>query len=206
LIEASVKARLGQFQLAAELQTSGVACLAGRNGSGKTSLLKAIAGFLRVDDGHVSVGGTDITRLPVERRQVVMVTPSSCFPHMEIDAHIVWGAKLKRTRPSGDEVARVKSELGIDFGGSVRDLSLGMRERVALATALFASPKAILVDDVFSSLHQKEEVIASYGRLVTERGIDLIFTCQDESDGRLATQVFLMNDGSTSGPWHPGGS
>ena len=195
---------MGQFQLSAELQTSGVACLAGRNGSGKTTLLKAIAGFLRVEDGHVAVGGADVTHLPVEKRQVVMVTPSSCFPHMDVDSHIIWGAKLRGTRPTREEVSKVRSELGIDFGGSVRSLSLGMRERVALATALIASPKAILVDDVFTSLHQREEVIASYGRLVTERGIDLIYTCQDESDGRMATQMFLMENGSTSGPRRPG--
>jgi molybdate/tungstate transport system ATP-binding protein len=203
MIEAKVRARLGQFQLAAELNTSGVTCLSGKNGSGKTTLLRAIAGFLHVDDGYVKIGGVDVTRLPVENRGVVMVTPSSCFPHMEVDAHVVWGARLRKMRLSQEDVSRVKSELGIDYGGSVRNLSLGMRERVALATALLASPRAILVDDVFTSLHQREDVIASYSRLVTERSIDLIFTCQDEADGRLATQMYRMDNGSISGPKRP---
>ena len=200
MIEANVRTLLGKFQLDAELNASGVTCLMGRNGSGKTTLLRAIAGFLRVEEGFVKIGGVDVTRFPIESRGVVMVTPSSCFPHMNVDPHLIWGARLRKTSPSSEEVSRVKSELGIDYGGPVRNLSLGMRERVALATALLASPKAILVDDVFTSLHQREEVIASYSRLVTERGIDLIFSCQDETDGWLAAQMYRMDNGSISGP------
>jgi ABC-type molybdate transport system ATPase subunit len=72
-----------------------------------------------------------------------------------------------------------------------------MRERVSLAKALHASPGAILVDEAFSSLHEGDDFISSYGRLVNEAGIDLIFTSQDEVDGRLADHVYIMNNGST---------
>ena len=198
MIEAKVQKRLGQFQLAVDFSSSGITCLAGRNGSGKTSLLKVIAGFLQVDEGYVKIGSVDVTRLPVEKRGVVMVTPTSFFPHLDVDSHIGWGARLKGKRLRGEETARIKSELGIDFGGPVRNLSVGMRERVALATALFASPKAILVDETFANLHEKEDFIASYGRLVTGEGIDLIFTSQDEADGKLADNLYLMSNGSTS--------
>ena len=200
MIEVKVKTRLDQFQLDAELHASGTICLAGRNGSGKTSLLRAIAGFLRIDEGYVVIGGTDVTRQPVERRGVIMVTPTTFFPHLDVDSHLVWGAKLGgQAKPDkAEEVERVRSELGINFGGPVRNLSQGMRERVALATALLASPKAILVDEAFSNLHEKEEVVASYCRLATERGIDVIFTSQDEADGRLSAHLYVMNDGSIS--------
>ena len=129
-----------------------------------------------------------------------MVTPTTFFPHLDVDSHLVWGAKLGgQAKPDKtEEVERVRSELGINFGGLVRNLSQGMRERVALATALLASPKAILVDEAFSNLHEKEEVIASYCRLGTERGIDVIFTSQDEADGRLSAHLYVMNDGSIS--------
>jgi molybdate/tungstate transport system ATP-binding protein len=198
LIKAEVRIRLGQFQLAASLETSGVTCVAGRNGAGKTSLMRALAGFLRVDEGYVSIGGVDVTHIPPDKRSVVLVTPTSFFPHLEVDTHVVWGARLGGRTPGAEEVSRIKSGLGIDYGGRVRNLSVGMRERVALATALLASPKAILVDEAFSSLHERKDFIAAYGKLVRGAGVDLVFTSQDESDGRLADHLYVMSNGSTT--------
>lgn len=198
MIEVKLRSRLGQFQLTADLASGGITCLAGRNGSGKTSLLKAIAGFLQIDEGYVRIGSSDITRLPVEERGVVLVTPASFFPHLDVDSHITWGARLRGKKPHSEDVSKIKSELGIDFQGPVRHLSLGMKERVALATALLASPKAILVDEAFSNLHDRESFITSYGGLVKEAGADLIFASQDEADGSLADHLYIMHDGSTS--------
>jgi len=198
MIEANLRTHLGRFQLAADIEGDGITCLAGRNGSGKTSLLRTIAGFVRVDYGFVRVGGVDVTRLPVEKRGVVMVTPTSFFPHLKVDQHITWGGRLRRKAPTAEEVATVRSELGIDFGGYVRHLSLGMRERVALATALLARPEAILVDEAFSNLHDRENFVLSYGKMAKEAGTDLVFASQDEADGKLADRLYVMNDGTTA--------
>ena len=189
---------MGSFRLDASVEGTGTICVAGRNGAGKSTLMKAIAGFLALEEGYVRVGGVDVTRLPVEKKGVVMVTPESAFLHMDVDSHLRWGAKLKGRTFTEAEVARVKSDLGIDYSGKVGSLSLGMRERVSLASALLASPRAILVDDVFSSLHGKEECIARYRELTGESGIDLLFTSQDPSDGKLAGRLYLMNSGSAS--------
>ncbi|MDG7028540.1 MAG: ATP-binding cassette domain-containing protein, partial [Nitrososphaerota archaeon] len=59
MIEANVKARLGEFHLSADIRCSGTTCLAGKNGSGKTSLFRALAGFLP-SEGFVRVDGTDV--------------------------------------------------------------------------------------------------------------------------------------------------
>ena len=199
MIDAKVCKRLGQFQLDAELRSDGTMCVAGRNGAGKTSLLRAIAGLLQIDEGHVRIGVLDVTALPVEKRGVVMVTPDSSLPSLDVDSHMMWGARLKGKRVGREELLRVKSNLDIDFSGPVRNLSLGMRERVSLATALLASPKAILVDEAFSSLHQRDEFIVSYSALAKETGIDLIFTSQDETDGRLADHLYSMANGLVRG-------
>lgn len=183
--------------LSAELEDGGFICLAGRNGSGKTTLLRAIAGLLPVDDGRIRIGGVDVTRLQAEKRGAVMVTPNSFFPHLEVDSHITWGARLRKMKPEEEKVSKIKAELGIDFGGPVRNLSLGMRVRVALATALLASPKVILVDEAFSNLHERDDFIASYRKLISARGMDLIFSTHEETDGRLAEHLYVIDGGMT---------
>jgi molybdate/tungstate transport system ATP-binding protein len=197
LIEVKVRKQLGEFLLSAELADSGFICLAGRNGSGKTSLLRAIAGLLQVDDGYIRIDGVDVTRLPIDKRNVVMVTPNSFLPHLNVDSHIIWGARLRRMKSDEEKVSKVKNELGIDFGGSVRRLSVGMRVRVALATAFMASPRVILVDEAFSNLHEKQDLVSSYRKLVGDEGIDLIFSTPDEADGTLSDQLYVISNGTT---------
>ena len=198
MIEVQARKRLGEFSLAAEMNDSGFICLAGRNGSGKTSLLKAIAGLLQLDEGIIKINGLEVTRLPVEKRSVIMVRPSSFFPHLDVDSHITWGARLKGMKLGEGKVSKVKTELGIDFDGSVRDLSLGMRERVALATALLASPSVILVDEAFSNLHGRDEFMTSYGKLSREAGIDVVFSSQEEEDGQLSDHLYTISNGITA--------
>ena len=195
MIEAKVSVQAGEFRLHAELQGSGTICLAGKNGTGKTTLLRAIAGFLPIAEGFVRIGGTDITKSSVEERDVVLVTPATCFPHLGVDSHIAWGAKLKGLRPEKDYVLRLKSELGIDYQGTVGDLSRGMRQRVALATALLSSPRAILVDEAFLGLNDREAFVSAYGKLAKQAGVDVMFSSQDETDGELSDLLYVLRDG-----------
>jgi len=195
MIEAAVQKGYGEFSLDAAISEGGFICLAGRNGSGKTTFLRIVAGLTKPDRGHVKVGGRDVTDLPLERRSVVMVTPGSSIPSMRVDEHLRWGAKLKGVEVGGERLEAVKAALGIDFRGKVGKLSLGMRERVSLATALLSGPAGILVDEGFSNLHEREGFITAYRRLAAEAGIDVVFSTQDESDGKLAEHLYVMDDG-----------
>ncbi len=133
----------------------------------------------------------------MEQRGIVIVTPGSSIPHLTVDAHLRWGARLRGAPLDETRVSRVKAELGIDFKGKTRTLSLGMKERVALATALLSSPKAILVDEAFSNLHERNDFIAAYRRLTKEAGIDVIFSSQDAADGSLADHLYTITEGKT---------
>jgi molybdate/tungstate transport system ATP-binding protein len=195
MIEVAVQKRFGQFSLDATMNEGGFICLAGRNGSGKTTFLRIIAGLTKPDGGHVKVNGRDVTGTPLDRRGVVFVTPESSIPGLEVDDHLLWGAKLKGVEIGGERLGAVKEALGIDFHGKVGKLSLGMRERVSLATALLSAPAGILVDEAFSNLHEREEFISTYRKLSTDAGIDVIFSTQDDSDGRLAEHLYVMEDG-----------
>ena len=195
MIEAKVSVQVGEFRLRAELQGGGTICLAGKNGTGKTTLLRAIAGFLPIAEGFVRIGGTDITKSPVEERDVVLVTPATCLPHLSVDSHVMWGARLKGLRPEKEHVLRLKSELGIDYSGTVGNLSRGMRQRVALATALLSSPRAVLVDEAFLGLNDREAFISRYGKLAKQASVELIFSSQDEADGTLTDYLYVLHDG-----------
>lgn len=195
MIDVDVRKKLGQFSLATSLVDGGFICLTGENGSGKSSLMRVVAGLLPPDEGHIKINGRDVTRSPLETRGVVMVTPGSLIPHLSVDAHLMWGARLKNLPVPRERLSTVKQELGIDFAGRVSELSLGMRERVSLGTALLASPKVILVDEAFSNIHRRGDFIAAYKKLVSDARIDLIFSTQDRSDASYSDRVYRMSDG-----------
>jgi len=197
MIDALVRKKLGSFSLDASLSGGGFICLAGRNGSGKTTTMRAIAGLDPLGGGYVKVNGEDVSALPAERRRVVMVTPSSSIAHLDVNSHIVWGARLGGKGPSADRIEDVKSRLGIDYDGRVGRLSLGMKERVVLATALLSASRVILVDEAFSNLHEKDAFMGAYRALAKEFGTDVIFSSQVESDGRLADKLIVIENGST---------
>jgi len=70
-----------------------------------------------------------------------------------------------------------------------------MRERVSLSTALLSMPAAILVDEAFSNLHEREGFVTAYRELAAESGIDVVYSTQDESDGRLAQHLYCLDEG-----------
>jgi molybdate/tungstate transport system ATP-binding protein len=195
MIEATVQKRFGEFAVDATMHEGGFICLVGKNGSGKTTFMRVIAGLTAPDGGHVKINGVDVTGMPLEKRGVVMVTPGSFISNLQVDAHLRWGARLKGVEISEERLDGVKEQLGIDFHGQVGKLSLGMRERVALATALLSSPSAILVDEAFANLHEREGFIASYRRMTLASKIDVVFSTQDPSDGRLAEHLYLIEGG-----------
>jgi molybdate/tungstate transport system ATP-binding protein len=197
MIDALVRKKLGSFSLDATLTGSGFICLAGRNGAGKTTMMKAMAGLDSLGEGYVRVNGEDVSSFPAERRKIVMVTPSSAISHLDVDSHILWGSRLGGRKPARSRLEEVKSRLGIDYEGRVGRLSLGMKERVILATALLSSSRVILVDEAFSNLHEKEAFMGSYRELAKSAGSDVIFSSQIESDGRLADHLFVMENGCT---------
>ena len=144
------------------LSAAGGECIAllGASGCGKTTLLRAICGFVGLASGSIVVGGQDVTRLSPERRNIAMVFQSyALWPHMTVAQNIGYGLKLRHVRRAEIDarIDELLAMLHLDGLGKrkVTALSGGQRQRVALGRALAISPQVLLLDEPLSNLgHQ----------------------------------------------------
>ncbi|MDT7887094.1 MAG: ATP-binding cassette domain-containing protein [Thermoproteota archaeon] len=191
MLEANFTKRLGNFLLKAKFEGDDIICITGRNGAGKTTLLRCLAGIYNIDSGYIKLNGINIESLPIEKRRIVLIDNNSYIPNLSVDEHILWASKnLEKGK-----LKEIKSLLGINFYGKVGKLSLGQKIRVALATALLSNSKAILVDEAFSHISQKEEFIENFLKLAKEFKIKIVFTTQDINDAKFASYHYLIENG-----------
>ncbi len=178
--------------------------LVGPSGAGKTTLLRAIAGLEPMSAGRVLVGGKDVTRLKPEQRGVVYLhqTPM-LFPHLSVIDNVgfpleVRGASRTVARErAGELLERVRlSNL------SHRDanaLSGGQRHRVALARALAANPRVLLLDEPFNALDpalRGDVRDAVFTMLAAEDGPAVILVTHDVDEAAgLADRIAVLLEG-----------
>ena len=164
--------------------------LLGPSGCGKTTLLRIIAGLETPDAGsRIAFGDTDVTRVPIEKRQVGMVFQHyALFPQMSVQANIAYGLRIRGV--SEQEQRRVVGELvdlvrlnGLEHKRPA-ELSGGQRQRVALARALINEPQVLLLDEPLSNLDKtlrvqmRQELHAMQRRL----GVTTIFVTHDQEE------------------------
>jgi molybdate/tungstate transport system ATP-binding protein len=195
LLEAFVSKKRNTFQLDSRLQDGGFICLSGPNGAGKSTLLSILAGLLKPDEGFVKVSGRDVTNLPIDKRGVVLVTHNSFFPHLSVSSHLKWGSRLKGLPHDQSEEDEMRKELKIDYEGRMNSLSVGMRVRVSIATALLSKPNLVCIDEAFSLLDGKEGVMNFCKEFGKRFGTDIIFATQDDSDARFAEHHYRLKNG-----------
>ncbi|KQT85295.1 ATP-binding cassette domain-containing protein [Aurantimonas sp. Leaf443] len=164
----------------------------GPSGSGKSTLLALVAGFLAPAfsaRGRVLLDGADLSRLPPEKRGTgLLFQDALLFPHWSVGGNLLFALP---TRLKGAAARRAACETmlaGIGLGGRFDEdpatLSGGEAARVALARALLAEPRALLLDEPFSRLDAP--LRAEMRRLVAdrlkERAIPAVLVTHDEAD------------------------
>ncbi|NNG02541.1 MAG: ABC transporter ATP-binding protein [Inquilinus sp.] len=177
--------------------------LLGASGCGKTTLLRAISGFVRVDRGRVIASDRDITDTPPEKRGMAMVFQSyALWPHMSVAKNIAYGLKLRRW-PRERIAGRVDETLALlKLGGlgerNVEQISGGQRQRVALGRALAVEPELLLLDEPLSNLDARirlelrHEIRALQKRL----GITAIHVTHDREEAMvMADRIAIMHRG-----------
>jgi ABC-type sugar transport system ATPase subunit len=132
--------------------------VAGPSGAGKTLLLESVLGLHRPEAGQILVDGADVTTLPPERRGFSYLPQDlALFPHLGVFDNIAFARKQRRIPHATilQEVREAAGWLGIQDlldRRSIGSLSGGEKQRVALARALVAEPRALFLDEPFSSL------------------------------------------------------
>ncbi len=209
-----VKARLGGFTLEAGLQAPGrgVTALFGPSGAGKTSLVNAIAGLLRPDEGRIVLDGRVLfdsdagTDLAPERRGLGCVFQEGrLFPHLSVRSNLLYGYRLvpaARRRVQPDQVVELMG-IGRLLQRRPANLSGGEKQRVAVGRALLTSPRLLLMDEPLASLDQgrKDELLPYLARLPSELDIPMVYVTHARDEIRaLKARVITMQEGRTAAP------
>lgn len=192
----SLSARHGSFELSNvsfTVATGQYGVVIGPAGSGKTTLLETIAGVVPTTSGGVRLPVGDATLLPPEERGLGLVYQHGfLFPHLSVAANIAYGAVSPET---AEEVARRFGADGLT-NRSVRALSGGERQLVALARAFARRPAVMLLDEPFSALdpRRRTQVRREVRVLHREWGLTTLQVTHDFTEAGLLGDVAILLD------------
>jgi molybdate transport system ATP-binding protein len=213
-LEVSVARRLGAFALEAAFASGGgVTALFGRSGSGKTSVLNAIAGLLRPERGRIALDGEPLfdaaagVDVAAHRRRIGYVFQEGrLLPHLTVRQNLLYGRRFARG-PGAVTLDKVTELLGLAalLERRPHDLSGGEKQRIAIGRALLADPLLLLMDEPLAALDapRKSEILYYIERLRDEVGVPIVYVSHSLDEVvRLADTVVVMSEGRVldSGP------
>ncbi|NOY92311.1 MAG: ATP-binding cassette domain-containing protein [Deltaproteobacteria bacterium] len=185
-----------------------VLAILGASGSGKSSLLRVVMGFVPPTGGRVLLGGELVSdagrvlRPPEERNLAVVFQDLALWPHLDVQGNLAFGLRAKGVarddarRRSDDMLARVG--LGGMQRRSVGELSGGERQRVAIARALVLEPDVVLLDEPLSNvdIRLQDELLELFAALFGERESSVLHVSHDPVTARrLASRVAILDQG-----------
>ncbi len=177
--------------------------LLGSSGCGKTTTLRIIAGLETPDSGTVLLGGSDVTQLEPNKRDVNTVFQSyALFPHMTVEQNVGYGLKIRKT-PKAEMRERVRKMLElVQLEGFEKrrpdQLSGGQKQRVAIARALIGQPKLLLLDEPLGALdlQLRRQMQQELKRLQKKLGITFIYITHDQEEAlNMSDRIAVMLDG-----------
>jgi sulfate/thiosulfate transport system ATP-binding protein len=177
--------------------------LLGASGSGKTTILRIIAGLEQPETGYVILHGNDVTDLPARERGVgVIFQAYALFPRMTVERNIAFGLKIRRrARKERKQVVNELLQL-VKLEEHRKkypwQLSGGQQQRVAIARTLAYKPQVLLFDEPFGALdaqtrvHLRREIRA----LLRNVRVPAIFITHDQEEAlELGDRIAVLNDG-----------
>ena len=184
------------------LNSGEIVVVFGPSGTGKTVLLRLIAGLEEPTGGTIAIEGRDMAGVAPEQRGIGMAFQNfALFPHMTAFENIA--SPLRASGANGavaTGVAKVAKLLKIDhvLGHAPRELSNGQKQRTSLARALAASPRLLLLDDPLRNVDAKLrfEMRLELPRLLKQSGAAVLYITQDYKEAMaLADRIAVLRDG-----------
>lgn len=186
-------------------ETQGVTALFGYSGSGKTTVLRCIAGLEKPEFGQLTINGTcwqsATTHLAPEKRPIGYVfQEANLFQHLSVNGNLDYAIKRNRRGSHRIQKAEVIEQLGLTqlIQRSPQALSGGQRQRVAIARALLTNPELLLMDEPLASLDlaSKAEILPYLELLPKEFNIPIIYVSHSPDEViRLADHLVLLDQG-----------
>ena len=211
----SAKESGGVFDLSFDVPDGGFVSLLGRSGSGKTTTLRLLAGFLRPDSGEIDLGGQTVAGsgrfVPPNRRDLAMVFQSyALWPHMTVGDNVAFGLRARgQSRRDAGSQAQEALDL-VDMGTYIDrrpgELSGGQQQRVALARSLVLQPKLLLLDEPLSNLDAelRVQMRSQLVQLQRRTGIAFMYVTHDQDEAlALSDQIVLLEEGRVLQSGHP---
>lgn len=214
-LDVTLRDRLGSFDLDVHFTApDGVTVLFGKSGSGKTSVINAIAGLTQPNFAQVTLDGTRLCdtetrhRVPANKRGLGYVFQDArLFPHMNVARNLDYGRRFARVGaalPDRDQVIELLS-LSHLLTRRPKDLSGGEKQRVAIGRALLSGPRMLLADEPLAALDaaRKAEILRYFERLRDELSIPILYVSHSAAEvARLATTIVVLENGRVlrSGP------
>lgn len=193
-----------------EIDAGDYVVLLGPSGCGKTTLLFSLGGFFDLDDGHIEIGGLDMSGVPAARRPTTtMFQDYALFPHMTLADNIAFGLRMRglgrvRRRDRAAEMLDLVGLTGMDRRRP-HELSGGQRQRVALARALAVDPDVLLLDEPLGALDLKlrRQMQDELKAIQSQIGTTFVHVTHDQEEAMaIADGIVVMNQGriEDSGP------
>jgi ABC-type Fe3+/spermidine/putrescine transport system ATPase subunit len=203
----NIAAKAGAFRLrdvSTAIDRGSCHVIVGATGSGKTLLLESVLGLRSLTQGSILLNGREITNLPLEKRNLSYVPQDlALFPHLTVTDNISYGLRMKGIKdPEHLRMVDLLMEtVGIKelVNRSIRNLSGGEKQRVALVRAIAAGNKHLLLDEPFSALHQglRRELWFVLKELQRSFELTVLMVTHDMEEAFfLGDQVSVMIDGA----------
>jgi ABC-type Fe3+/spermidine/putrescine transport system ATPase subunit len=195
------------YDLSFDIASGEIVCLLGPSGTGKTTLLRIIAGLEEADGGAVFFQGNNLRGVPPHARGLgFMFQDLALFPHRNVFDNVAFGLRMQTPTPSRAELVRrvqdVLDLVGLDAATfakrDVNRLSGGEQQRVALARTLAPRPRLILFDEPLGALDRilREELEAELRALLKRLQLTALYVTHDQDEAfALADRMLLLHAG-----------
>ncbi|MCQ9616345.1 ABC transporter ATP-binding protein [Paenalcaligenes niemegkensis] len=191
--------------LSLELDQGSIGCLLGASGCGKTTILRAIAGFEPLQSGQIVLGGQSLSTRsdsvrPENRNVGMMFQDYALFPHLTASRNIGFGLRKLSKAARQERIAEMLELVGLqDFSHRYpHEMSGGQQQRVALARALAPKPDLLLLDEPFSNLDvdTRERLAFEVRDILQKTGLTAILVTHNQAEAfAIADRIGVMKDG-----------